>query len=451
MAKVFKWVVYVGLGLAVLLAAVAFTLHRWVSTNDFRQRVEREASAALGVPVTLARVAVDVWPLPAVALSGIAVQSKPPLTLERVEVRPQWQALLQGRLAISTLLVRRAVLPQQGIDAVLLALQKKKQQGPKPKTPEPAPESAGLEGLPRRTVLDDVTWISAAGARTTVAAEATLADDGLPDSASFKLLKGNLQGLQATLQREEPKPADNANKAGEDRWALRVEVGGGKIEGRLGLRRAPAGAPAKPGEALALQGQLQTRGVEVSALTAPAGALSGQLEASTSLNARAATTSGLVDALQSHTTFTVRNAVINGLDLAKAVQTVGLSRGGQTRLDTLAGQVNTQGRAAQLSNLVASSGVLSATGNVAISPVKALSGRVVVNVTGDSKVGQAVGGAMGVPLTVGGTLDKPEVTLSRSALLGAAIGTALLPGVGTGAGANLGDRVGEGLRGLFGK
>jgi len=438
---------------------VAFTLHRWVSTDDFRQRVEREASAALGLPVTLGGVAVDVWPLPAVALSGIAVQSKPPLTLERVEVRPLWQPLLQGRLAVATLLVRRAVLPQQGIDAVLLALQKKKQptpvkQGPKaPKMPEPAPEAASLEGLPRRTVLDEVTWVSAAGARTTVAAEAALGDDGLPDSASFKLLKGNLQGLQATLQREDPTPVEKGSDAaaGEDHWALRVEVGGGRIEGRLGLRRAPAGPPARPGEALVLQGQLQTRGVEVSALTAPAGTLSGQLEATTSLNARAATTSGLVDALQSHTTFTVRNAVINGLDLAKAVQTVGLSRGGQTRLDMLAGQVNTQGRAAQLSNLVASSGMLSATGNVAISPAKALSGRVIVNVAGDSKVGQAIGGAVGVPLTVGGTLDKPEVTLSRSALLGAAIGTALLPGVGTGAGANLGDRVGEGLRGLFGK
>lgn len=454
MAKFFKWAVYLALGLVTLLAAVAFTLHRWVSTDDFRLRIEREASAALGMPVTLGRVSVDVWPLPAVALTGIAVQSKPPLTLERVEVRPQWQPLLQGRLAVATLLVRRAVLPQQGIDAVLLALQKKKQpepvgQGPRPTTPEPG----GLEGLPRRTVLDEVTWVSAAGARTTVSAEAALADDGLPDSVSFKLLKGNLQGLHATLQREEPKPGEKGYDvaAVEDHWALRVEVGGGKIEGRLGLRRSPAGPSARPGDALALQGQLQTRGVEVSALTAPAGALSGQLEATTSLNARAATTSGLVDALQSHTTFTVRNAVINGLDLAKAVQTVGLSRGGQTRLDTLAGQVNTQGRAAQLTNLIASSGVLSATGNVAISPAKALSGRVIVNVAGDSKVGQAIGGAVGVPLTVGGTLDKPEVTLSRSALLGAAIGTALLPGVGTGAGANLGDRVGEGIRSLFGK
>jgi hypothetical protein len=55
-----------------------------VSTDDFRQRVEREASAALGVPVALDHVAVDVWPLPAVALSGITVKSKPPLTLAEI-------------------------------------------------------------------------------------------------------------------------------------------------------------------------------------------------------------------------------------------------------------------------------------------------------------------------------------------------------------------------------
>jgi uncharacterized protein involved in outer membrane biogenesis len=51
MAKVLKWVVFLALGVMVLLAVVAYTLHRWVSTDDFRQRVEREASAALGVPV----------------------------------------------------------------------------------------------------------------------------------------------------------------------------------------------------------------------------------------------------------------------------------------------------------------------------------------------------------------------------------------------------------------
>jgi hypothetical protein len=61
----------------------------------------------------------------------------------------------------------------------------------------------------------------------------------------------------------------------------------------------------------------------------------------------------------------------------------------------------------------------------------------------------AAGGAVGVPLAVGGTLDSPSVTLTRAALLGAAIGAAVAPG--TGADAKLRDRLGEGLKGLFGK
>ena len=154
----------------------------------------------------------------------------------------------------------------------------------------------------------------------------------------------------------------------------------------------------------------------------------------------------MTEALRSQTRFTVNNAVVQGVDLAKAVATVGLSRGGSTALDTLAGQVRTRGQLIELTNLVASSGVLAATGEVTVAPSKALSGRVRVDVTRG-----AGGEVVGVPLVVGGTLDDPSVSLSRSALLGAAIGTALMPGVGTGAGANLGDRIGEGIKGLFGK
>ena len=452
MARLLKWLLWAALAVVLLLAATVFALHRWVGTDDFRQRVEREASAALGVPVVLGSIAVSVWPLPAVAFGGLTVQSKPPVTLERLEVRPQWQALLQGRLLVSTLIVRKAVLPQQGIDAVLLALQKKPaaSAGPTPKAPaaakpaETEPAKDELAWLPRRTVLDDVTWVSAKGVSTALEGEARLAPDGLPDSASLKLIRGNLQGLSAQLTRE-PRAAGQAST--DDQWALRVDVGGGKIEGKLGMQRKAD----KAGRALVLQGKLETRDVEVSALTAPSKPLSGLLEASTTLEARAATTEALVDALQTQTSFTVRNATLHGIDLAKAVKTVGLSRGGQTQLQTLAGHVSTQGRAVQLSNLVASSGALSASGNVAVSPSKALSGQISVNLSGDSKLGSAIGGAVGIPLVVGGTLEAPEVTLSRAALLGAAIGTALMPGVGTGAGAKLGGKVNEGLKKLFGK
>lgn len=231
MTKVIKWLVGLALALLALFAAAAFALHLWVGTDDFRQRMAREATAALGVPVTLGAVVVAVWPLPALALKDIEIQSKPPLALGRVEVRPEWQSLLQGRLVVTTLIVRQAVLPQQGIDALLLARQKKppvvaatapaasqaKAAQAPAGTPPPAP--APMAWLPRRTLLDQVTWISAVGASTTFNAEARLGADGLPDSASLSLTRGHLQGLQAALARKEPAAAVDA-QAGNGLCAL---------------------------------------------------------------------------------------------------------------------------------------------------------------------------------------------------------------------------------------
>ncbi|MBA4211942.1 MAG: hypothetical protein C0449_02550 [Polaromonas sp.] len=434
MRRIFIWT-GAGLGLAVVLLWLAvLALGQWTSSDGFRQRVEREATAALGVPVTLSRVAVDVFPLPAVLLEGLNVQAKPALTLARVEARPVWSALLRGRLAVATLIVREAVLPQTTL--VLLGA---RVQDParKPGPPGPDDEATDLSWLPRKVVLDDVTWIGAQGRSSTVQAELALDEDGWPEVATVAVVRGALAGLKAELKRE----ADL-----QTAWTLKVDVGGGTLQGPLKVTMPEPGAQARD---LVLDGALETRGVEVSALTAPSRTLTGRLDASTTLSARINPKAGaasITDALRTQTRFTVNNAVLQGVDLSKAVATVGLSRGGSTALDTLAGQVRTRGQLIELTNLVASSGVLAATGEVTVSPGKALSGRVRVDVT------RGAGGELvGVPLVVGGTLDEPTVSLSRSALLGAAIGTALMPGVGTGAGANLGDRLGEGLKDLFGK
>ena len=107
-----KWLLGGLVVVLLLLAAVAVALQRWVNTDDFRLRVSQQASAALGVPVVLDRITVDVWPLPAVALDKVQIKSQPPLTLERVEARPVWSGLLLGRLEIATLVVRNAVIPE---------------------------------------------------------------------------------------------------------------------------------------------------------------------------------------------------------------------------------------------------------------------------------------------------------------------------------------------------
>jgi hypothetical protein len=422
MRRLAKWLSGAVVLMALLLGGVAAALKYWVGTGDFRDRASRQLSSSLGVPVTLGSITVDVWPLPAVALDKVHIQSRPALVLERVEARPLWAPLLQGRLEVATLLIRNAVVPEQALAAIAGAFKR-------------APNDAGagkgartgIAFLPRRVVLDQVTWVNARGEGTTIDAQAVLEGNGLPATAAVQLRKGRFEGAKATVER---KP---------DHWDLRADIASGTVTGKLRLEPGDKGAQV-------LQGQFDIANVEVGALTAPSRTLTGRLDAQTSLRADLRDPQALPETLQTQTRFTVRNAVVHGLDLAQAVQSVGLNRGGQTRLDTLAGHVTTRGRTVQLSNLVASSGVLSATGGITMAPNRSLSGHITVNLAA-----KAAGGALGVPLVVGGTLDSPSVTLSRGALLGAAIGTLVAPGVGTGAGAKLGDKLGEGLRGLLGK
>ena len=429
MKRILKWVLRTALAVLLLLAAGVWALQCWLGSDDFRLRAQREASVALAVPVTFSPLTVALWPLPAVAVEGIALATRPELTLERLEVRPVWRALLAGRLELASVRVRGAVLPQAGIDAVLLMLQKKERitQAARGLQPE---NTKNLTLVPQRTVLENVTWISTQGTRIVLDADAQLSPQGWPDDVSIKLLQGRWQGASARLQRQ------------NNDWTLVMALGGGSLKGQFQLQ--PAAAPSAE---FGLKGQLQARAVQLAALIGtPQPVLTGRLDADTTLSARTASLGALMAALHTQSKVTVRGAVVHGIDLAKAVKTVGLSRGGVTPLDILSGQVSTQGRAVQITNLAASSGVLSASGHVAIAPNRALSGRVSVDLAA-----AALGGAVGVPLLMGGTLDAPEVNLTRGALIGAAIGTAVLPGVGTGAGASLGDKVGQGFKKLFGR
>jgi hypothetical protein len=447
--KLLKLVFWLGLLGLVVLAVAGYGLHRWLGTDDFRARVEREASARLGVTVRLSALKVAAWPVPAVAVEGLTVA--PPgahsmagaVTLARIDLRPDWVSTLSGRPAVATLVLRDAVLPLDAVSAIATAAGQRLGAGRAAGAGEGATD---LSWLPRRTVLDGVTLVSADGTRMRLNAQARLGNDGWPRQVEASITEGRLAGSKLALV-----PGDQTPDL--RRWTLKLDVGGGTVQGPLTVRFASVasgasatgdGAASAPRRAQ-VSGELHTQGVEVSALTAPRRPLSGQVDADTTLSASVTRLQALPDALQSQTRFAVRGARVYGVDLARAVQTVGLSRGGETAFDTLAGQLSTQGRTVHLTQLVASSGLITARGDVTVAPSRALAGRVTVDLARG-----ATGGLVGVPLVVGGTLDAPEVTLTRGAMLGAAVGTALLPGVGTGAGAKLGDRIGEGLKGLFG-
>jgi hypothetical protein len=426
MAKFLKWVSIVLAVFVLLLVVVAIVLQSWLRSDDFRTRVEREGSAALGAPLKFGRLSIDLWPLPAVAADDVQVQTRPALTVGRVEARPNYAALLSGRLQIATLVVRKAVLPQAGIAALGAAIQRKAPSKPaRAAAARSSSSRSTMDMLPRRAIFDDITWVDEKGQRITVDAQADLSNEGMLDEATFKIVQGRLVGTQGKIQRQ------------GDLWPVRVDIGGGRIAGKLQLKAGKGGVQV-------LSGNLVTENVEVSALTAPSKPLTGKLQAQTTLHSEFREPGQAVDVLTTQTQFTVRDALVQGLDLQKAVETVGMSRGGITRLDTLSGQVSTQGKAVHLTNLVANSGKLSATGDVAISATKALSGRVNVDLARSK-------GAVGVPLEVGGTVDEPSVMLTRGAMVGAAIGTLIAPGPGTAAGASAGNKIGDSLRGLFSK
>ena len=410
----------------VLLALLVGAAHVFLSAPATRAWVTQSASVMLGVPVTLGQMGLAYQALPALQLSEVTLQTQPPLSLQHLVLRPAWGPLMQGRMQLSAVQVNGLALNQRSVDALVM-LQKKKLS---------AQVLPGLEvkttdsdvSLPERIDLNQVTWQDGLGQATALDGHVQFSQMGELMAADLSLSSGQFKGGRLQVRRDGP------------RWSVAAGLARGSINGWVAAQRV-AGATSP----LLVSGELQTRQLALGQLSTPT-VMSGLLDADTRLSAHAVAWGDVADQLQTHSRFTVRQAVLYGVDLEKAVRTLGLSRGGQTNLDVLAGQLTTQGRSLQFSQLVASSGVLSATGEVHVSPSTALSGEVQV-LMGQAALGQAVG----VPLALSGTLADPQVALTRGALLGAALGTAVLPGIGTGAGAALGDRLGKGINSIFGR
>ena len=413
-----RWIRAASAVFVLFLAVGWWAAQHWLGSDDFRGRAEQVATDAVGVPVHFGRIRLDLLPLPGLALEEVRVQTQPVGGIGRLEVRAVLGALLQGRLELASLSIHAADFSQAGWEDLLARRSKA--------PPAPQGTKAALP-WPRMVRVEGLTWRPLAGAPIMLDARANLAPDGLPDTLEAQVRGGLLQGLDLALTRKQLT------------WVVRAAYAGGTVQGPVTLDQLPA-----VGTGLTLNGRLVTEGLDVGVVSQRR--LTGRLSATTTLGLRTGGPGPLLAALQTQSQFTVRSAVVHGVDLARAVRTVGLSRGGETRLDTLAGQVNTRGRVVQLSNLVASSGLLTASGEVNLLANQALRGRVLVHL-GPAAVGQA----MGVPLVVAGTLEDPQLTLTRSALLGAAIGTMVMPGVGTGAGASIGDKIGNSIQGLFGK
>ncbi|WP_435517129.1 AsmA family protein [Variovorax sp. GT1P44] len=402
------------IGLAVLVRTLLPSDEQLAA--DLSARFEK----ASGIALHVGAVHWALRPAPVVVLEELATVQPKPITMRRVVIRPHLAALWNRKIAIDTVEIDGAVLPRASVRAFRGRWQ----------ADDATTVLAGawtLAEIPvERVRLRDVVWIDRRDIALTYDADIRFDPRWRPREAQLSRA-GVTPPATLRIERE----------GDQDRWRTLVDVGGGTWNGTAELQAAAR-------DSLRLAAQLEPRNVDVGALVQAFGrhsAVEGKLQGQTSVNTEGKDLTELARNLHTRTRFTIAPATLKGFDLARTVSTGRSSREGQTKLDTLTGTLDTQatdeGVILRYIGLKAHSGGLTASGSATVIN-RRLDGEAAVDI---------VDGVVGVPLKLGGTLDDPQLSLTGAALAGAAVGTAVLPGVGTA----LGARIGQQMDKLLGK
>lgn len=411
--------VWAAAGLAVLLAGGIALFSLLPSDEALARRAEAELERALGVKVAVGALDWRLLPTPAVTLRELATLQPRPVTIKTLTAYPEWLPLLSKHLRFSHAELDEAVAPQLSLNVLRgagLGGDFGGNFGGKP--------SFSIDPIPLgRLVVRQLTWISHQDVPLLVEGEVVFDAHWRPRQAQLRLPDAKVL-TELFLQRQ----------GQEDVWAAVSKVGGGSADGEFRLQQSTAN------NRLRLSGKLSPRGVEVSSLLEAFNRrpiLAGKASGQTTVAADGANLGDLVRSLHSKTVFNMAPATLLRFDMDKAIRSVGKDHQGQTRLDSLTGQLETQntgkGMVLTFTGLKAKSGALSATGSARVE-----SRQVDAELSVD-----LVDGLVGVPLKITGPLSKVAVSVPAGAIAGAAVGTAILPGIGTAIGARIGNALGN--------
>jgi len=398
--------------MALLLLAAAGLAWWLPSDAQLAAKVAAEFEQRTGVGLRVGAAHWTLRPGLSLVLRDLATEQKEPMIVHRLVLHASLRELLARRIRVDDVELEGAVFPRASA---------REFRGRGDATPAPLGAFSAHPVPVGQVRFEDVTWIDRRG--IALAYDGTVEFDAgwMPRHAEVSR-RGVTPPARLRLTRE----ADEVMK-----WQTDIEVGGGTWSGTSTVE-------ALPGDKLRLHADLAPRNVDVVALTAAFGrqaAVVGRINGKTEVMAEGANPAEWMRVLHTRTRFTVRPALLRRFDLARAVRTAGISRGGQTALDEITGTLDTQGTeegtVLRYTNLKATSGVLTASGSATLLNRK-INGELAVDI---------VDGVVGVPLKVAGTLDAPELSLTGGALAGAAVGSAVLPGVGTAIGARIGQRM----------
>jgi len=436
-----KWLKRAAIACAVLLllaAAVPF----FIKLDDFIPRIEKEASAKLKEPVTIKSLKLAMLPVPHVTIDGIAI-GKAEIEVGQVTVTPVLASLLSSPKVIRSIEVKSLVLTQKALDKIPVWTKSDGTSAP-PVRIENIKLTDAVVKLDKTGFgpFDATVELDSNG--QPVNALITTQDGKLkasvkPDKANFLIdavAKGWKPPVGAPILFDELVIKGIATAAGADFNQISAKLYGGMVNGR-----ATAGWQ----KGLRVKGNLDVKQVELKSLVplfSPTAKISGRLTAKPVFFASGADAAQLLNALHLETPFEVQNGILYGVDIAKAATSLvkGGATGGETHFDHLSGHLVRERGAHKFTDLKISSGSLAAEGNVNISAKQELAGRVKAEI-------KAAGTSAGIPLNVAGTVQTPLVYPTGGTMAGAALGSVLLPGVGTGVGA----KIGQTIEGLFDK
>ncbi|AYQ27691.1 hypothetical protein DT070_06415 [Polaromonas sp. SP1] len=403
-----KWLA--ALGVVVLLAGAAWVaaLRYLPSDEELAQRASAELETALGVKVRVGALHWRLFPSPAVVMEDAATDQPQPILIKKLTAYPDLFALLQRRIKIDRADLDGATVPQLSLRGLGKGGEAK--------------ESSGEELPLARFVFRDVTWITRRGIPAVYEGDVDFDPGWRPRRAELRR-PGAKDPTQLTL----------ARNGQDDRWAVRIQVGGGTAHGDVQL-------DTRAGGRLHLEGKLQPKDIEVESMMSAfnrRSPIGGRVSGDTTLTANGDTVGELAQSLHTQTLFSMGKSTLLRFDLDKAVRTAGKEHDGQTPLESITGRLDTQntpqGMVVTYTGVKAASGSLTASGEAKIAN-RRIEGEFAVDL---------VDGIVGVPLTVSGPLDDVKFSVPSGAIAGAVVGTAVLPGVGTAIGARIGATLGK--------
>ena len=422
------------LGGIALAVAFALAVPLLVPMSYFIPEITQIASERLGQPVEIEDLTLHLLPTPRVIAHRITVGRKSEIMIGELEVVPELHSLIHGPRSLRLVRASRVAF-DEGAFAIPHGMPKRKD--------EPMPV--------KRLVLATVKFNHPKVDVPIFDVDVKLGERLRVREARFETVDGSL-----TLVVRPGGDGTTALALSASNWTLPVgapltfetlaaqgmlkgqslEVG--RIDGRLYGGRLFGNAHADWGKQLQLAGSAQIAGVDLApvqkALGKPA-KLSGRLKADAAFSSNAKTPAELRDALALDGPFEVLGGVYQGVDLSRAGELAGERRlDDATHFEELKGTLELRGERVRLSRLCIRSPKIVAGGDVDIAPDKALSGNLHIAMA-------QTGGFVGVPVALGGTTDEPSMRPSKGYLLSAAIGTALLPGIGTSIGLTLGGQL----------